>query len=784
MVAIGIVAGIFVIALLYAVSMLAYFSFRRKFAGAKYAVELITGLSAIVVSVGVKLAVLLLSTEHSFSEGFASVLIAIYSGIGGLTFEGISSVSELGAFLNCLYAGTSLYAGLIALSVITARASYEIYCGILLFFMRGSLRSGTDLFVFTSVTEDSVQLAGSVKEKYAQKGKKCVILFTGDSLGVFDRTSPLHREIMSRGYLYWEYSKSKKEGREPSVLKRMHLYTRNDITDRTRPAKDVRIRMFAFGLSGELTGSESSNSDIVFGEMRAMTREIAERKAPRCIVDFYILTESEINYGFYANQTEKVVRETLALCKAPAVGAEVFSKLFQLHVVSEASLSARCLVQRRNDLFSRDGGDLFREDNDAGARNVYRAIVLGFGKTGQESMKTVFTDTAYVNGAGEASQFVADVYDSRMEELAGLFSVSHPLYFCATRMEEIRPFEEEEFLKNARPCIDKTERFYRPLLESRGKGETFEEVMREMKFPRITFHKASCFQTKFMRFLDDESGISQKNKLFCNAFIIALGNDEANLKMANAIIDDLKHESGISGGKSLVYPQMIYVNLRDGKNYDRVNWTDEDEKTFTSFKVILFGCKEEMYSYDSIVDDASEMDYHFAYSSLYDEDLLPEAYRLFGLIRESVDEKNADRSYLEEICKIKASIAAMQGRCSEIRKKWLEVPIFDKQSNYAANRFSAYLAREMRGEVTGETLARLARLEHVRWCRFYMSCGWTYAKYGKEEKKARRRIREHQYLCPFSMLDKDTQANDLVNVTLAYDREQSLGGENCKKQDA
>ena len=91
-----------------------------------------------------------------------------------------------------------------------------------------------------------------------------------------------------------------------------------------------------------------------------------------------------------------------------------------------------------------------------------------------------------------------------------------------------------------------------------------------MKFPWITFHKASCFQTRFMRYLDGESGIAgecrEKNKLLCNAFIIALGDDEANIKMANSLIDDLKHESAFTNKRSSVYPQMIYVNLRDEKN--------------------------------------------------------------------------------------------------------------------------------------------------------------------------------------------------------------------------
>ena len=89
------------------------------------------------------------------------------------------------------------------------------------------------------------------------------------------------------------------------------------------------------------------------------------------------------------------------------------------------------------------------------------------------------------------------------------------------------------------------------------------------------------------------------------------------VKMANSLIDDLKHESAFTNKRSSVYPQMIYVNLRDEKNYNRINWTPEDEKEFTAFKVILFGNRVEMYSYGQIIDDSADMEYDYAYGALY-----------------------------------------------------------------------------------------------------------------------------------------------------------------------
>lgn len=799
----GAIAGIAVLAVLYAFSMLGYFVLRRRRASAKYFVEIVTVLFAVVLSVAVKLVILFMTTEPDFGEGFASALIAVYSGIGGLTFEGISSVSELGGFLNCLYAGTSLYAGLIALSVITARASYEIYSYIALRFLTLRMRGRTDVYVFMTVTDDALLLANNIRQQpcYARGERRCVVLFTGDEIGVFDRKNPLHREIMSRGYLYWEYAKEKNGSAEKSVLKRLHLYVNNGKSvlqeengGRRSAAKDVRIYMFALGLSGELKGSESSNGELIYGEIRAMVREMAAGEAPECVVDFYLLTESEINYSFYSGTVRRMIEEVVG--REDGKKQEELRQCFQLHVISEPKLSARCLIKNRAELFRRcnaraaekaekqgaaeagraqaEREDLFLRDNEPGENNIYRAIVLGFGKTGQMAMNAVFTDTAYTDKNGEPSQFAADVYDLRMDEIAGLFSVDHPLYLCATRMDEIEPFTESGFMEGSEQCRRKIARQYEPLLRARGKGEDFADIVRGMKFPWVTFHKASCFQTRFVRFLDAESGIgggrAERNKLLCNAFIIALGDDEANIRMANSLIDDLKHEAGFTDGRSPAYPQMIYVNLRDERNRNRVNWSAEDEEKFESFKVVLFGNRVEMYSYEQIIDDVADMEYDYAYNTLYG-DVSAEAHAAFVDIKKCLEAGSEEVDFGQDIKNAVAALDKIKKSPESLRRNWLGVPLFDKESNYAARRFREFMAHAVRRKaLTGRRLIELARLEHVRWCRFHMAYGWTYRFYGRAEKTKFRPIKEHNNLCPFGMLPADTQLNNLVNVALAAEQ--------------
>ena len=66
----------------------------------------------------------------------------------------------------------------------------------------------------------------------------------------------------------------------------------------------------------------------------------------------------------------------------------------------------------------------------------------------------------------------------------------------------------------------------------------------------------------------------------------------------------------------------------------------------------------------------------------------------------------------------------------------------------------------------------LGRLEHERWCRFYISHGWTYADYNardREIKNACRNIRQHNCLCPYDeMLEEDTKKYDAFNVRLGF----------------
>ena len=215
MVLLGVVSGVLIMLVAYALSMLAYFKLRQVKSDSKFSVEIIILAFAVLVSISIKFVIIFKSgvmageSSTSFWKSMENTFAAIYSGIGGFGFEGLNDFpEEISALLKCLYAGSSLYAGIMVLSVLTAKISYEIYSGIrMLFNFKRKMRGGnTDFYIFTAITEESLTLANSISDHHAQKSnRECVIIFTSANIQSFDGKEELHREVMARGYYYWSY---------------------------------------------------------------------------------------------------------------------------------------------------------------------------------------------------------------------------------------------------------------------------------------------------------------------------------------------------------------------------------------------------------------------------------------------------------------------------------------------------------------------------------------------------------------------------------------------------
>ena len=514
---------------------------------------------------------------------------------------------------------------------------------------------------------------------------------------------------------------------------------------------------------------------------------------------------------------DQVVKELLARVR----------RCFQLHIFNEALLSARDFSLRRIESYRREDEFLARQRGGASAaklpwgesllrhdvafrtsdpdeeRFVYRAVVLGFGKTAQCAMNALFVQTSAVDEQDRPSQFIADVYDRTADERSGLFAYTHPLYQCFN-LQDGRP-KGAGALKNDALLLDDTA--HQVLYDSYREGKSIDfwvarkQVNEQMGFPRICFHKVSCFDLDFMRMLDDKidakldaDGPLVKNDV--RAFIICLGTDEANIRMANALIDDFKHEAyaadskasasgdgsgpSASGGGSEPLLQTIYVHIRDEKNSHRLNWTQEDEEFFRRrnrrLVVVRFGNRETLYSYDGLLEERPAERFHYVYDrfskGIEPEDSRPEwVKQMTGLLEMTLVHYNDGLDfYKNAVAPIFKNICDELCNSEEPHTLWLDIDAYLKQSNESVSLFEVvYEGLLLQNGLKMNDLRRFVRLEKVRWNRFYMSNGWVFGKPNDAvPKKMRRRGKEHDGLSLFEMLPTNYKLYDAVNVLFGY----------------
>lgn len=834
----GILIGVVALAAAYGATMCGYFALRRKMPGAKFFVEIVIMGVASAFSFCVKLTVYMLQEGDNIEDGAAALFFAVYKAVAGLALDGIDSVSQLGGLVNCLYSGVSLYAVLVFFSVISAKASYETYSYFALRLLGSTMKDGTDIYIFMTATEDALTLADDIaaREIYAkdddekldlrtriarvplrikamfggkmlasgEKKRRCIIVFSGDGIGVFDRKDPLHREIMARGYYYWNFDKVK-YGSEKSLLKRLHLYKDNAGCGRGRE-RDVEYKFFALALNADLKGSEATNADRIYDEVAAMTDEATAGKAPFVKASFYFMVASEINYEAYKRRMNDIVQDHLIrsdidtnrldgalaaeyYCELDKEAAKtrdsvkiertkrelfckkcakVIQKYCALYAFSESKLAVKTLIEGRTKLFEKaiasakaNGKDALAADrlpvaDFVGNGGEYRVTVLGFGKTGQLALNALFSDTAYLDEDGVQPGFVADIYDNAAQ--VGLFSSEHPMYLCASANERYATMSEEEFADKTKCQSEKIEDAFAPIA---AEGYDLNEIVEKMRLPRLVFHEVSCFEPGFFDELDSNTSSADQvasRKLEYNAYIIALGDDESNIAMANALLDDFKHDKrGFDAVKGSV---IVYVNVRDRRNRCRISPSEG------RINVVLFGDASDMYTYRNIVDIEDDKKFNYAYQLLG-------GYTKYDGKDKKIGEVTVHNKFEADIAKIFADfgkpnaagedfekkvkdvVALLAERIDvdpeESEQKWMECTMMDRESNYGARRFGRLFAHiiDEAKIVDDKLLMRLSEIEHIRWMRLMMAYGWIYS--GKKDKE----IKEHDNLCPFEMLPID-----------------------------
>lgn len=795
---VGIIIGIILLIALLAGFIIFYFALRKKWPYRRIGNEVIVISTVFLMAFAIRLAVVLCDPALSVSldnieTGVSAVFYVLYSTIGGLSFEGIDGLTSLSAvgIMQSVYYGVLVVAGLIVLLIISVKISYEWYSYLALRGRRLVMRKYRRIFVFTDVTEESLLLAADIKrtndnfraqndgsDKPVRKKRDYLIVFTSDRLDPFDRKNEMHREIMCNGYYYYSYKNNRpREG--SSILKILGLKSSFDVDAVYK--KEVHI--FALKNDKELRAAEEDNSDLLFKDIEATlndftincveeptengkdkkqkTRKKADKKNSYvglpCVLKYYVLSNRSVNYQFFIRMLNKCVPE------------ESSRRFFQINILNEAVLSARDMIERLKSYYIKQRNvaewENYLKAFSLNEKNAYRTCILGFGDKGEQAMKQLYMHecvnmldfskgTREICGQEEndgqnSKKFIADVYDTRMDELSGKFSYAHPLYAC---LNELGIEDENIIYKKAKESYVSS--------YPEDKKEDAETYFNKMHLPIVVFRNKSCFGLGFMKNIDENfAGARVVQARNYRSFVVTLGDDNKNISMANLLLDDFKHELSELRKKSGV-PKILFVSIRNEKNISRINWSSNDEEDYKNDLIVIpFGCRTNVWSCKMISDDKAAK-YNWAYN---------QACKMVSKI-----EKGEPINYE----KLYAQLRKVNIDPKEYLSLWYgKVDCFKQESNrmvsdFVFNNYFAIQKNKKAGDWSLENDTDLSQLEHIRWNRFHINNGWTFFPYGQDEKARKEEIKEHRYLCPFAELGDGTKAYDKVNIYIS--QEQSI----------
>ena len=765
----------------------------------------------------------------NIETGVSAVFYVLYSTIGGLSFEGIDGLTSLSAvgIMQSVYYGVLVVAGLIVLLIISVKISYEWYSYLALRGRRLVMRKYRRIFVFTDVTEESLLLAADIKrtndnfraqndgsDKPVRKKRDYLIVFTSNRLDPFDRKNEMHREIMCNGYYYYSYKNNRpREG--SSILKILGL--KSSFDEDAVYKKEVHI--FALKNDKELRAAEEDNSDLLFKDIEATlndftincveeptekgedatlndftincvenptekgeedrqkTRKKADKKNSYvglpCVLKYYVLSNRSVNYQFFIRMLNKCVPE------------ESCRRFFQINILNEAVLSARDMIERLKSYYIKEKNvaewENYLKAFSLNEKNAYRTCILGFGDKGEQAMKQLYMHECvnmldFSEGTGKicgeeendgqnSKKFIADVYDTRMDELSGKFSYAHPLYAC---LNESGIEDENIIYKNAKESYVSS--------YPADKKDDPEKYFVNMHLPIVVFRNKSCFGLGFMKNIDEDfAGAHVVQARNYRSFVVTLGDDNKNISMANLLLDDFKHELSElrkkPSGDNLAsagnikgpcgVPKILFVSIRNEKNISRINWSSNDEKEYENDLIVIpFGCRTNVWSCKMISDDKAAK-YNWAYN------------QACGMV--SNIEKGESINYEKLYAQLKKVNNIVP---KEYLSLWYgKVDCFKQESNRMVSDFvfNNYFAIQKNEKAKGWSLENdtdLSQLEHIRWNRFHINNGWTFFPYDSQAKARKEEIKEHRYLCPFAQLGGGTKAYDKVNIYIS--QEQSI----------
>lgn len=866
--AMNMLRGLAAMAIVYCAIIWLYFRMRKTI-DKKYVPEILVVSAALAISVVGKALAIVMDIDESGNvslnmpedgwQAVAAIYYSLYQAIGGLSFEGLADYEYYENWRTIIYAGTSVLAGLVAVSIITFSFSYEIYSTVS---WMTTTKHNRKIYVFTAVTEDSVMLAHSIADHHAglkKKGKKqkyaIIFLRTDDQEG-FNGKDPLHLDIMHSGFLFRSYAPGKKNKSIPEFLKikiKNDYILQDNVPEKFKDAlkADAAPELHIFALDWE-KGKTSENDKLVcedvarvterlFGSKLTLMQKIKLRMAGgqqdvgvltpefvcrmnglRMIINYHYLLSEDIDISnvdmrfanevskfaedgeYYSDARPETLKEIGSLAKeymrkgkkfgdekadAKEKAFVKYKQHFVFDAINEANMAAFSYVRKRAKLVE-ENQELYENDVTG---DEYRVLVIGFGQNGQQTMKMSYIYAAAgVHGnkkySGETydpnnwkkqlkksgladytpQPFIADVYDKNATEVGGLFRMKHPsikvnmpqstnssfIYTYVPIMVNLH--HESAYSINILDTLD----------DNLGKKENENKTDIEKKPDTQDESTGKENKTGIEKNIQDESVDKVKenktDKEKYNLIIIALGDDDSTVNIANAILEDSKHEELDRGSAGEYKCQVIAINLRNRLNYDRINWNAKDEGKFTRIKVIRFGSSEEMYSYDNIVDMSLAKQRNHGYEMI-------QSKKLEGEMQKVVIEKpNEIETWLKNDTEDNAVVAAesewaVKDYYARTSSRYAcEMPAFIKAYSVAKGFAKVAEGSAQKydfGKITAGNLMKLGAVEHDRWVRWIVSFGFK--KGGTD-----RYFKEHSSIEEYREIK--SQCNDMTNVLNAF----------------
>lgn len=349
-----------------------------------------------------------------------------------------------------------------------------------------------------------------------------------------------------------------------------------------------------------------------------------------------------------------------------------------------------------------------------------RILCIGFGDTARKTVKALY--------ANNNSNMLVDVVDVNIRNMQGMLKHNHRAFYITDAKE------------------DGKDLFGEPVP---GENDRVREIYDYSNLLTLQLSEHSALEKEVSQYIDDIA-LPTKHNVEYDALIIAMGDDERNLAFLRSFINDMIQEA-IEGAVAQnnntdkkidsydITKLKIFVHLREYDNRFRLYWNqkkeaeikwrvgDKEYSIADYVSVRPYGCKDDVFTYNAIVDDAEAMKQNGAYN-------------------EATGKENVDE-YTE----------------------WFNANIFNKWSSKVSKNMYGFYEKICNGKTLDDVdkffIYASGLLEHRRWCRFMMSNGYVpIEKYPSKNKEAKDemkdRYRMHGDIRPYSEMTADRKYNE------------------------